>query len=189
MCLITCLEYSLFRLLILDKRAENVYNIVYIIAYVTNKNIAEEIITTAPKHLNNCLRDDINASESETIKIIIRLKEFSFIGVCKVDSVGRNYEMYKLVQEAIRHSLNMGKSSTINEKNIILGHGSGKETEIPLCRHTQRIELMGMSNDEHIDGEKYFSSIAPQATADRFPNSQRDTWKQCGKFLATCTAN
>ncbi|KAM6487677.1 hypothetical protein HDV62DRAFT_159087 [Trichoderma sp. SZMC 28011] len=92
--------------------------------------------------------------------------------------------MYKLVQEAIRHSLNMGKSSTINEKNIILRHVSGKETEMQVSRRTQSIELTGMSNDEHIDGEKHFSSIAPQATADLFPNPQRDTWKQCGKSLA-----
>ncbi|KAJ4855761.1 hypothetical protein T069G_09129 [Trichoderma breve] len=80
--------------------------------------------------------------------------------------------------------LNMGKSSIINEKNIILGHVSGKETEMQVSRHTQPIESTGMSNDEHLDGEKYFSSIAPQAAADLFPDSQRDTWKQCGKFLA-----
>ncbi|KAL7800875.1 hypothetical protein V8C43DRAFT_179231 [Trichoderma afarasin] len=92
--------------------------------------------------------------------------------------------MYKLVQEAIRHSLNMGKSSIIKEKNIILRHVSGKETEIQVSRHTQPIKLTGMSNDEHMDGEKYFSHIAPQATADLFPDSRRDTWKQCGKSLA-----
>lgn len=104
--------------------------------------------------------------------------------MCKVDDDGRSYEMYKLVQEAIRHSLNMGKSSTIDEKNIILRHVSGNKTEMQVSRHTQSIELTGMSNDKHMDGEEYFSSIAPQATADLFPDSRRDTWKQCGKSLA-----
>lgn len=138
----------------------------------------------ALKNLNNCLRDNLNEVESKTVKMITRLEELSFIGICKVDDDGRSYDMYKPVQETIRYSLNMGKSSTINEKNIILRHVSGNETEMQVSRHTRPIELTGISNDEYMDCEKYFSSIAPQATADLFPDSQRDTWKQCGKFLA-----
>ncbi|PON29870.1 hypothetical protein TGAM01_v201236 [Trichoderma gamsii] len=166
------------------QESENAYNVLHVIAYVSNENIPHEVITTALKHLDNCLKDDSEELESEAVKIITRLKEFSFIGIRKGEGDGRNYEMHKLVQEAIRYGLSMGKSGTINEHEVNRSNVSGKETAMQTSQHRQLVELAGMSNDEHIADEKYFSSIALQTTADLFPNSQQDTWKQCEKFLA-----
>ncbi|KAL7974406.1 P-loop containing nucleoside triphosphate hydrolase protein [Trichoderma sp. SZMC 28014] len=166
------------------QESENAYNILHVIAYVSNENIPQEIITTALAHLDNCLKDDPEELESEAIKIITRLKEFSFIGIRKADGDGRNYEMHKLVQEAIRYGLSMRNASIINKDETIPSNVSRKGTEVQTSRHRQPIELTGTSNDEHTGSEKYFSSIALQAIADLFPDSQQNTWRQCEKLLA-----
>ncbi|KAJ4860754.1 tetratricopeptide repeat domain-containing protein [Trichoderma breve] len=137
----------------LKQDSEIAYNILHAIAYVSNQNIPHEIITTILKHCDNSLVDP-EKLEAEATKAIMRLKEFSFLGVHRTEDGGRSYEMHKLVQEATRYGLSLCKPSVPD--NVF-------------------------SNRE---GERYFSGIAVQAILDLFPDSELGTWSQCEKYLA-----
>ncbi|KAK1249773.1 hypothetical protein MKX08_009776 [Trichoderma sp. CBMAI-0020] len=171
---------------------EMTYKILHVIAYLSNENIPHEMITTTLNHIDQRLENNPELLEPEAAKAITRLKEFSFIGIRQAEDGSRSYEMHKLVQEAIRYGLSMRKPSTISEIDISDSNDSidKKQTQTSRYKILQRlknfakrksIELMSVS----VEGsEKYFSTIALQATSDLFPVSQPDTWKQCDKFLA-----
>ncbi|KAH8126404.1 hypothetical protein LI328DRAFT_166169 [Trichoderma asperelloides] len=173
-----------------NNESEMTYKTLHVVAYISNENIPHELITTALNQIDNDLKNDSELLELEATKIITRLREFSFIGIRQVEGGGRSYEMHKLVQEAVRYGLSMDKSSAISENEIFQDGISEKENGTRTSQHEQflikskLIDLAGVGDGKHMGSEKYFSSIALQATADLFPESQQNTWKQCEKYLA-----
>ncbi|UKZ63730.1 uncharacterized protein TrAtP1_004954 [Trichoderma atroviride] len=176
----------------IKQESETTYKIIHVIAYVSNENIPNEMITTALSHIDKNLVNNPELLEAEATKAITRLKEFSFIGIRQAEDGSRNYEMHKLVQEAIRYGLSMRKPSTITEIDVSDSNDSTEKRQTQRSRHKllqklknfakrKSVELRSVSVEE---SEKYFSTIALQATSDLFPESQPDTWKQCEKYLA-----
>ncbi|PTB46165.1 uncharacterized protein TrAFT101_004358 [Trichoderma asperellum] len=165
------------------QESEMTYKTLHVVAYISNENIPHELIKTALNHIDNNLKNDSELLEHEATKIITRLREFSFIGIRQVEDGSRSYEMHKLVQEAVRYGLSMNKSSAISENEIFQDGISEKENGTRTSQH-ELIDLAGVGDGKHMGSEKYFSSIALQATADLFPESQQNTWKQCEKYLA-----
>ncbi|KAL7943510.1 P-loop containing nucleoside triphosphate hydrolase protein [Trichoderma barbatum] len=137
----------------LREESKIAYTILHVLAYVANQNIPHEIIIAALKHGDNTMVQP-EKLEAEAMKAIMRLKEFSFLGIHQMEDGSRNYEMHKLVQEATRYGLSVWKPS-------VLERGLPK-----------------------MDGEIYFSSTALQVIGDLFPESQPETWKQCETYLA-----
>ncbi|RFU74991.1 hypothetical protein TARUN_7273 [Trichoderma arundinaceum] len=155
----------------IGQESEMAYRILHVISYIDNQNIPHEMITAIIRHSNKNFKkllemeeetDDNSEAdddlEAEAVKAIMRLKEYSFIGVRQVEDGERNYEIHKLVQEAARYGLSLSDSSTIitNVLNI----------------YTRK------------ESEGYFSSIALQVIKELFPDPQQNTWAQCEKYLA-----
>ncbi|KAL6909090.1 P-loop containing nucleoside triphosphate hydrolase protein [Trichoderma evansii] len=186
----TILETWTISITRIRQESEMTYKILHVIAYVSNENIPTEMITTALRHIGKSLENNSEQLESEVVKIIIRLKEFSFIGIRQMEDGTRNYEMHKLVQEAIRYGLSIDRPNTINENEIVQSNIYENEAEIqtnqhePVLANSKLVELASVGDNKHVGSEKYFSSIALRATADLFPRSQQTTWKQCEKYLA-----
>ncbi|KAK0765906.1 hypothetical protein N5P37_001846 [Trichoderma harzianum] len=88
----------------LRQESEITYNILHVLAYVANQNISHEIITTIlTRSDSNLVQPGI--LEAEATKAVTRLKEFSFLGMQRMEDGSRSYEMHKLVQEAARYGL------------------------------------------------------------------------------------
>lgn len=180
------------------QESKRAYKILHVIAYVSYENIPRELITAAIKHIDGNFRNESELLESEAAKIITRLEEFSFIGkryVCPIEGGGRNYEMHKLVQEAIRYGLCMNKSSTTSEDDLIQSNISGnrsvKQTSgyghfsrQMFSAERKHVKLMNKRGDKEGEGEKYFATIALRTIAHLFPEPEKDTWTQCEKYLA-----
>ncbi|KAL7960478.1 P-loop containing nucleoside triphosphate hydrolase protein [Trichoderma compactum] len=134
----------------LRQESETAYDLLHVLAYVANQNIPHEIITTI---LELC---DIQPEQldDEATKAVTRLKEFSFLGMQRMEDGGRSYEMHKLVQEAARYGLSLWKPSVFDK--------------VPSKK----------------EGQGYFSGIAVQVILDLFPVSEPETWKQCEKYVA-----
>ncbi|UKZ51304.1 hypothetical protein TrVGV298_005062 [Trichoderma virens] len=140
----------------LKQESEISYNILHVLAYISNQNIPHEIITTTLKHSGSDQAQP-EKLEAEATKAMTRLKEFSFIGMHRMEDGSRNYEMHKLVQEATRYGLSVLKPDILDR---------GPSTK---------------------EGERYFFGIALQVICDLFPNPEPQTlgiWTQCEKYLA-----
>ncbi|KAM0452920.1 hypothetical protein ACHAO4_005339 [Trichoderma viride] len=174
------------------QESESAYKLLHVIAYISNENIPHEMITTALKYIVKKFKRYPHLLEAEATKIVTRLKEFSFIGIRQVEDGSRDYEMHKLVQEAIRYSLSIGVSSTISGSVIAESNISSDERQtqksrlktFPTIKNFAKQKFIELKNGIVKESEKYFSTIALQATSDLFPDSQQDTWKQCEKYLA-----
>ncbi|PKK45483.1 hypothetical protein CI102_10697 [Trichoderma harzianum] len=137
----------------LRQESEITYNILHVLAYVANQNISHEIITTIlTRSDSNLVQPGI--LEAEATKAVTRLKEFSFLGMQRMEDGSRSYEMHKLVQEAARYGLSPWKPSVFYK--------------VPSKK----------------EGQAYFSGIAVQVILDLFPKSGPETWTQCEKYLA-----
>ncbi|KAL6804785.1 P-loop containing nucleoside triphosphate hydrolase protein [Trichoderma sp. SZMC 28013] len=134
----------------LRQEDEIAYNILNVLAYVANQNIPHELITTILK-LSDIQPERLDA---EATKAITRMKEFSFLGMQRMEDGGRSYEMHKLVQEAARYGLSLWKPSVFDK--------------VPSKK----------------EGQGYFSGIAVQVILDLFPVSEPKPWTQCEKYLA-----
>ncbi|PNP54079.1 hypothetical protein THARTR1_05286 [Trichoderma harzianum] len=134
----------------LRQENEIAYNILHVLAYVANQNIPHELITTILK-LSDIQPEQL---DSEATKAITRLKEFSFLGMQRMEDGDRSYEMHKLVQEAARYGLSLWKPSVLDKA------------------------------PSEKDGQGYFSGIAVQVMLDLFPDSEPKTWAQCEKYVA-----
>lgn len=136
----------------LRQESEIAYNILHVLAYVANQNIPHEIITAILK-LSGIQSEKLDA---EAINAVTRLKEFSFLGMQRMEDGSRSYEMHKLVQEAARYGLSMWKPSLFDE--------------VPSIE----------------EGQSYYSGIAVQVMLDLFPEPEEEpeTWTQCEKYLA-----
>ncbi|KAL7911294.1 P-loop containing nucleoside triphosphate hydrolase protein [Trichoderma velutinum] len=137
----------------LRQESEIAYNILHVLAYVANQNIPHEILTAILKRSDSSLVHP-SKLEVEATKATTRLKEFSFLGVHKMEDGGRSYEMHKLVQEATRYGLSVWKLSVPDQAS------------------------------SNVQGEQYFSGIAVQVILDLFPDPEPETWAQCEKYLA-----
>ncbi|KAL6828664.1 P-loop containing nucleoside triphosphate hydrolase protein [Trichoderma camerunense] len=134
----------------LKQESEIAYNILHVLAYVANQNIPHEIITAILK-LSGIRSEKLDA---EATNAVTRLKDFSFLGMQRIEDGGKSYEMHKLVQEAARYGLSMWKPSLF-DKLISKKKGQG-----------------------------YYSGIAVQVIFDLFPAPEPETWTQCEKYLA-----
>ncbi|KAL7803072.1 P-loop containing nucleoside triphosphate hydrolase protein [Trichoderma afarasin] len=137
----------------LRKESEIVYNILHVLAYVANQNISHEIITTILTRSDSNLVQPENL-EAEATKAVTRLKEFSFLGMQRMEDGSKSYKMHKLVQEAARYGLSLWKPSISDKESM------------------------------KKEGQAYFSGIAVQVILDLFPDSGPETWTQCDKYLA-----
>jgi tetratricopeptide (TPR) repeat protein len=176
----------------IKQESELTYKILHVIAYISNENIPHELIMTALKHISKKLRKYSELLETEAIKIITRLKEFSFIGIRQVEHGSRNYEMHKLLQEALRYGLSMRISNTIS-KNVIVKTNistdkrqkqTSRHKVVPAMKNFAKRNFVKLKRVSANESERYFSTIALQVTSDLFLSSERDTWSQCEKFLA-----
>ncbi|GAB1317573.1 Violaceus kinesin [Madurella fahalii] len=87
------------------------YRILHVIAFVNNQDIPFEVMEAA-----GLFGDKEEEGESgepagnkdRVVEAVTRLKEFSFLGMCKDRGNMRSYEMHKLVQEATRYGLSVG---------------------------------------------------------------------------------
>ncbi|KAM0259872.1 hypothetical protein ACHAQJ_003117 [Trichoderma viride] len=172
------------------EESEITYKILHVISYVSNENIPYAIIATTLKHIDNDLEEKPEELESEATKAIIRLKEFSFLGIRQMEDGNRNYEIHKLVQEAARYGLSVRKTNPISENYISQmesetqtgRHGSVRDLEFLI--ESKRSRIMGRDAGKDVESEGYFSSIALQVIDDLFPEPQQDTWTQCERYLA-----
>jgi tetratricopeptide (TPR) repeat protein len=191
----------------IKQESEMTYKILHVIAYVSNENIPHEMITTMLSHIDKNLKKDLELLEPEAIRVITRLKEFSFIGIRQAEDGSKNYEMHKLVQEALRYGLGMRKPRSISETGIAKSNILPDKRQTQTSRHKilpalknfakrMSVDLKSVSvaesnkyssadlqNVSVAESDKYFSTIALQATSDLFPAPQPDAWKQCEKYL------
>ncbi|KAL7934993.1 P-loop containing nucleoside triphosphate hydrolase protein [Trichoderma chlorosporum] len=96
------------------EESELAYNVLHVIAYVANQNIPHEVIITILKHRDsNTLQ--LENLDAEAIKVITRLREFSFLGMHQMEDGSKSYEMHKLVQEATRYGLSEWRPSVLDK--------------------------------------------------------------------------
>ncbi|KAI1041163.1 hypothetical protein LB504_013207, partial [Fusarium proliferatum] len=141
--------------------SEMSYRILYVIAYVDNQDVSQELVMAAAA--DQCDTDEGGStrqpSELEVLGTITRLKEFSFLAVRKTDNGGRRYEMHKLVQEAMRYGLSVRDYVTATIDNT---SGVGKRPK---------------------EDEGYYCGRALQVVDDLFPTSEPATWAKCEEYL------
>ncbi|KAH7160587.1 hypothetical protein B0J13DRAFT_644416 [Dactylonectria estremocensis] len=140
------------------RESEMAYQILHVMAYMDNRNIAFEMVAAASKYMYKGV--DKGPEEREVRRAVMRLKEFSFISGEKTGGGERSYEMHKLVQEATRYGFSRGLSGRIEMQKTY--GDSSKEGE----------------------GEGYFSEIAVRVVDELFPVSKREAWWECEKYMA-----
>ncbi|RFU77875.1 hypothetical protein TARUN_4343 [Trichoderma arundinaceum] len=139
-------------------QSENImaYRILHIIAYLDNQNLSHELIVTIGKFNNG--DETGQPQEVDVMPAIIRLKEFSFLKMRRIEDGKPSYEMHKLVQEAARYKSNIRSLQEIPGQDSML-----------------RMEK---------DDEAYYSDIALQTISELFPVSKPESWEQCERYLA-----
>ncbi|KAG5663538.1 hypothetical protein KAF25_001474 [Fusarium avenaceum] len=111
--------------------SEMSYRILHVIAYVDNQDIPDELIAEAANEFNHGRKNDqaeqksdMQVSEFEVLTAVARLKEFSFLRLRQTDDGRRNYEMHKLVQEALRYGLSI-QSLIETARGSVVGEDGG----------------------------------------------------------------
>ncbi|KAM0273517.1 hypothetical protein ACHAQH_008313 [Verticillium albo-atrum] len=139
-------------------RCENrlAYRILYVIAYVDNQNIPFDLMMAS----SGLVEDEDGPCVLEVRDAVVRLKEFSFISMHQTETDERSFDMHKLVQEATRYGLSMVNMAAKGGDKNDSSKGPLEETEV------------------------YFSAIALDAMGTLFPDSERETWAKCEKYLA-----
>ncbi|KAL7920887.1 P-loop containing nucleoside triphosphate hydrolase protein [Trichoderma austrokoningii] len=173
------------------RESEMTYKTLHVIAYVSNENIPHEMITTTLGHIDKNLKNDADLLEPEAVKVITRLREFSFIGIRQAEDGSKSYEMHKLVQEAIRYGLSVRKPSIMVESHISTEkrHTQTHRRKIPqnskgVTKRKPVEKSIEATSARDTENEKYFSTIALHVSSRLFLKSRLDTWKQREKYLA-----
>ncbi|WYZ43710.1 hypothetical protein EsH8_VII_000146 [Colletotrichum jinshuiense] len=98
------------------------YQLLLTLAYVHNQNIPHTLVRAAAQaskeqdlqsvdskrtSSSTDSEDESDDDEDEVVTAVARLREFSFLSMHKHQSLGKTYEMHKLVQDAARYSLSL----------------------------------------------------------------------------------
>ncbi|KAH6608264.1 hypothetical protein Trco_004577 [Trichoderma cornu-damae] len=136
-------------------QSENItaYHVLHTIAYLDNQNLSHELIVAIGK-----CNDKDAVGQPEVDSAMVRLKEFSFLKMRRVDGGEPSYEIHKLVQEAARYRLNARGFRELP------GQGN----------------LLPMEKRD----EAYYSGIALQVISELFPVSKPESWERCERYLA-----
>ncbi|KAM0263381.1 hypothetical protein ACHAQJ_001237 [Trichoderma viride] len=71
-----------------------------VMAYFDNQAIPHDMVDDAARYVSTT-----KVTSVEVKRAVMRLKEFSFIKLCKEENGSQSYEMHKIVQEAIRYAI------------------------------------------------------------------------------------
>ncbi|EHK19877.1 uncharacterized protein TRIVIDRAFT_155683 [Trichoderma virens Gv29-8] len=141
------------------EESELSYRILHVIAYLDSQDIPYELIVAASQY---DVGDEDRAEqvpELEVQRAVMRLVEFSFLDMRRGEGGLRNYEMHKLVQEAVRYGLWVQGQIEMALGKIITGQNRPE------------------------NGEAYYSSMALQIVDDMFPGSEKNSWARCEKYM------
>ncbi|KAI5461020.1 P-loop containing nucleoside triphosphate hydrolase protein [Mariannaea sp. PMI_226] len=135
------------------------YRILHVVAYVDGQDIPHELMAAAASRVSD--KDSAGqATDLEVQQAIMRLNEFSFLSLRRKEDGERSYEMYKLVQEAVRYGLWVR-----GRINTALGEKAGRESGLEL-------------------GEAYYSNIALRIVDELFPVWEGKPWTRCEQYIA-----
>ncbi|KAL7907024.1 hypothetical protein GGI35DRAFT_102200 [Trichoderma velutinum] len=91
----------------IEQESYNAYNVLITIAYFDSQNIPLSLILAIPAYLDPFEQETPFKNENVLETVIVRLKEFSFISERKTENnFERSFDIHKLVQDAIRYTLN-----------------------------------------------------------------------------------
>ncbi|KAH6891002.1 hypothetical protein B0T10DRAFT_458407 [Thelonectria olida] len=149
------------------RESEMAYRVLNMIAYLDNQKMPIELLDAAARFGDGGGK----WTKTQVNEAIIRLKEFSFISPHKTDESGKQFEMHTLVQEALRYRLRM--QAFLQEET---------KTTKPKSRVRDRIRKF-LGRPDSISEEVFFSSTALQIVSNHFPQSKRENWETCDKYL------
>ncbi|KAL7925296.1 P-loop containing nucleoside triphosphate hydrolase protein [Trichoderma austrokoningii] len=141
------------------EESESSYRILHVIAYLDSQDIPYELIVAASQY---DVGDEDRAEQVPDLEVqraVMRLVEFSFLDMRRGEGGLRNYEMHKLVQEAVRYGLWVQGRMEMALGKIITGQNRPE------------------------NGEAYYSSMALQIVDGVFPVSEKDSWARCEKYM------
>ncbi|KAH6959359.1 hypothetical protein DER45DRAFT_505018 [Fusarium avenaceum] len=141
--------------------SEMSYRILHVIAYVDNQDIPDELIAEAANEFNHGRKNDqaeqksdMQVSEFEVLTAVARLKEFSFLRLRQTNDGRRNYEMHKLVQEALRYGLRI-RSLIETARGSVIGE-DGRAAQVEALYSGRALEVVaGLLPTKPAPSERY----------------------------------
>ncbi|KAI7769588.1 hypothetical protein LZL87_003078 [Fusarium oxysporum] len=141
---------------------ELAYRILHILCYVDKQTIPERLLDAAVTYGETQRTEDM--FESKKREAIRRLKNFSFLIEHLLDNNECNYEIPKLVKDAIRHKM--------RNTRVLEGHENKANRDSRRFRTyiTRRFKNNGRGKGDLRNGEEYFAGAAADIVGNIYPH-------------------